>query len=548
MDTEAGIWLLALLIAVSFSAVRLRLQGLRWRWGRGWWAHLAAAASLAIFGLLAAPSSREAALALAVLGWALLLLPGFGTLAVMSRLRLAIATYDLAGARRWVAWMRPLGHLPAAGLARAQVSALERALAGDHAGAEAPLLAYDAPDTPPTLRRAAQAIRLFVRLHARDWAGIVLLAEAIAPPGPVGLELAGPAARACLELGDAAGATGWLARMQVDEVADVGAVDRLAIPIFALLGARDDLEAAFGRLGPQAMPGYLRAYWHGRARAALGDLTGAREAFTRALETLPPALGEAQRRIADALAALDAPQAPLAPEVRDRALAVARAAIAPARGAAELVRGARASTAPRLLGVLVAVPSLVVLAGLERWVPGWWEQAVWAFEAGALDTDAVRAGEGWRLLTHMGLHAHLTHLALNLFALLWLGSRATRLYGPVALVAAFFAGGLAGGLVHVAFSPQHHAVGASGGILALLGMLAVGWFRARDLLPAPLRRRLLWELIAVICIQLVFDQFVPHVAAAAHAGGLLAGALIGALVPLRARREAAQRSAGGSSV
>ena len=538
MNTEAGIWLLALLIAAAFSAVRLRLQGLNGRWGRGWYGHLAVVALLGGLGLLVADAWKELAQLLAALGWLLLLLPGFGLMAALRRLHVAVAAYDLAGARRHLAWLRPFAHLPGAALARAQVGALERVLAGDHAGAEALLDPYDAADAPPPLRKAAQGVRLFVRLHARDWAGILAQAEAMAPQGPASPTLAGPAVRAALELGDLAAATRWLGRLEVSDVADAPAVDQVAVPAFALLGATADLEGAFARLGEETMPARFRAFWRGRALAANGDVAGARAVLAAALADLPDDLAEARLRVGHALAALDDAPPPLPDAARARVLEAARAAIAPARGAADLVGGGRDVLVPRLLAGLVAVPSLLVFAAQARWLPPALEGPVLAAAArGVLHAPAVKAGAWWQLLTHMGLHAHLTHLALNLFALLWLGSRAARLFGPVALVGAFLAGGVAGGLVHVAFSPAHDAVGASGGILALLGMVAVGWWRAGDLLPAPLRQRLLWEMAAVIGIQLVFDQFAPQVAAAAHAGGLVAGALLGAVVPLRGRAE-----------
>lgn len=554
MGSEAHIWLLSLLIAAGFSAVRLRAQGLRWRWGRGWYLQLLAVAAIAGLGLATSVWPHG----LAVLGWCGLLVPNLLALRLQGQLHHAVWAFDLAAAQRAQSRLRWVAHGPVRRLGAAKVDALRAALEGRHAEAEGPLLAFEVPDAPASLRRAAQATRLFVRLLARDLEGLVALAEAMEPgPGPASAEVAGLAARAYLELGRTFEALDWLARLRGDELNSVG-VDLLGVPVFALLGAESDLDETFSRLGEKRLMPGIREFWRGRARAVLGDPLEARARFEEALVLLPDTLSEARRRVRMAISDLDAPNriSLTAPE-RLAAVSGVRVALARARRTSELVRGGKLGWLPKGLAAIVALPSLAVLAGLDGWLPQlapWAERMWFAFQ---LDRRVQTSGEWWRLLSHMGLHAHLTHLALNLLALFWLAGRTTRLYGPGATIAAFLAGGLAGGVVHLAMS-QEAAVGASGGVLSLLGLLAVGWLRARGLLADSLRRRLLLEMGAVIGVQLVFDQFVPQVAAAAHAGGLAMGLLLGAFWPLGARKaaeraeaEAAappQRTVGGSSV
>ena len=557
MDTEARIWLLSLAIAAAFAAARLYAQGLRWRWGRGWYLQLAAI--LAVAGVGAAGYQPPLA---AVVGWAGLLVPNLVAQRLMTRLNQAVWGFDLPRARRLLGWLRFAAHAPSRALAAAKVEALALALDGQHAAAEVPLLAFETPDLPAPLRRAAQATRLFVRLHADDLAGLADLAlELEPPPGPASAEVAGLATRACLETGRWDEALGWLDRLRGDELAPAS-VALVAVPVFALLGAEEDLESAFSRIEERMVPAHMRDYWRARARAVDGDVAGARTLLQRSLAAIPAEQTVGRQRVAGVLAALDAStdldaadgssQAsqgearPLGTRAeRDRVLAGARAAIARAGRGAELVRGGRGGLAtwlPRALALGVTAPSLAVLAGLEGWAPalGPWAERTWL--AWQLDRHVQMDGEYARLVTHMGLHAHLTHLALNVLALVWLGSRTTRLYGPGATVVVFFVGGVTGGVVHLMLS-RTPAVGASGGVLALLGLLAVGWVRARGLISDRQRRRLLIEMAAVIGLQLVFDQFVPQVAAAAHAGGLAAGMLLGAVWPLGARKAAERAEA-----
>lgn len=102
--------------------------------------------------------------------------------------------------------------------------------------------------------------------------------------------------------------------------------------------------------------------------------------------------------------------------------------------------------------------------------------AAW-FDAGTLDGAALRAGEWWRPVTALTLHADLAHLASNLgFGALCIGLLA-RVYGSGVGVLLTLAAAATGNLLEGAFMAAGHAsLGASGAVFAALGVLGtVRW-------------------------------------------------------------------------
>jgi membrane associated rhomboid family serine protease len=148
-----------------------------------------------------------------------------------------------------------------------------------------------------------------------------------------------------------------------------------------------------------------------------------------------------------------------------------------------------------------------------------------SIDAAGLVKDAVRAGEWWRLATAPLLHAGLLHFWMNYVALFALAQlvevHAHRAYVPLV----FAVSALAGGIASLLLMPHGTSVGASGGILGILGFLIVLVRVRPDAFP-PDFARALWRSVganAVLGLALFF-----LIDNAAHAGGLLAGAAMGA--------------------
>jgi membrane associated rhomboid family serine protease len=161
-----------------------------------------------------------------------------------------------------------------------------------------------------------------------------------------------------------------------------------------------------------------------------------------------------------------------------------------------------------------------------------WAAAVPELESrGICDTAALRHGELWRLWTAVSLHANLPHLLGNLaFGVLLLGLAMGRFGAGWALVAAFL-GAVGANLVSAGLHGlDHRLLGASGMVMAALGLLAAG-----SLGPPgghlPARAWLIRGLLAGVLLFLLLGLD-PGSDVVAHAAGFVAGIALG--VPLRA--------------
>jgi len=80
----------------------------------------------------------------------------------------------------------------------------------------------------------------------------------------------------------------------------------------------------------------------------------------------------------------------------------------------------------------------------------------------------------WTILTSMFMHAGVFHLFANMMSLMFLGSFLERIIGRKRFLTVYFVSGIMGSVFYILFSnPQISAVGASGAIFGIAGMLAV---------------------------------------------------------------------------
>ncbi|GIX29541.1 MAG: rhomboid family intramembrane serine protease [Porticoccaceae bacterium] len=157
--------------------------------------------------------------------------------------------------------------------------------------------------------------------------------------------------------------------------------------------------------------------------------------------------------------------------------------------------------------------------------------------------DALAAGEYWRLVTPAFLHFGIFHVAFNGLWLWEFGRRIEAVAGGTALLAMVLALAVASSLSQYLWSGPSLFGGMSGVVFGLLGYL---WVHQRlcprheyQLPPGLVVLMVGWLLV---CATGVVDLFVRGgIANAAHVGGLLAGAALGAVGGWRAagRRRAA---------
>jgi len=163
-------------------------------------------------------------------------------------------------------------------------------------------------------------------------------------------------------------------------------------------------------------------------------------------------------------------------------------------------------------------------------------------------TPALLRQQPWTIITSMFVHdpIHWTHILFNMIALYFLGSFVIRAVGERSFLAVFFLGGLAGNILYFVLGylvlrgfipplfgdPFTTGIGASGGIFALAGALAIIVPRVPVFIffiPIPMP---LW--IAVI-ILLVLSFLFSGIAWQAHLGGLLLGLAAGFIFRRRRR-------------
>jgi len=170
----------------------------------------------------------------------------------------------------------------------------------------------------------------------------------------------------------------------------------------------------------------------------------------------------------------------------------------------------RAPYTRALLGML-AVAGVVQVVG-----PGGLANDVQV--AGLTKVDG-RPADWWRLATAPFLHGHWLHFLMNASALAYLGRRVELLARWPHMVMVFVIAAWVGGEASSRFLAGP-SIGASGGIIGLLGFLMVFESMHKALVPESVRRRLLAGILMTAAIGMVGYRFVDNWA---HGGGLVAG-------------------------
>jgi membrane associated rhomboid family serine protease len=139
----------------------------------------------------------------------------------------------------------------------------------------------------------------------------------------------------------------------------------------------------------------------------------------------------------------------------------------------------------------------------------------------------------WTIISNMFVHGSFWHILFNMLALYFLGSFLIRAAGERSFLAVFFLGGLAGNILFVLLAyPLSVGIGASGGIFALAGALAIMVPRVPVIIfPIPIPMPLWIATIILVFISFLFSG----IAWQAHVGGLLLGLAAGLIFRKRRR-------------
>lgn len=158
---------------------------------------------------------------------------------------------------------------------------------------------------------------------------------------------------------------------------------------------------------------------------------------------------------------------------------------------------------------------------------------------GASATGQPWTGTAWRLLASTFLHAGNAHLFFNATSLLIVGPTVERLFTRPRFWLVYAAGGavasLASVLVREAQGGASLSVGGSGAIFALGGAVLAASARLRHVLAPTRARALAAALLYLIAPGFAAGWTRPGTDNVAHAAGVAAGLLFGALLPLDPR-------------
>ncbi len=145
--------------------------------------------------------------------------------------------------------------------------------------------------------------------------------------------------------------------------------------------------------------------------------------------------------------------------------------------------------------------------------------------AGLVKTDFWSRGEYWRLLTYGTLHGGILHIFFNGQALLGFGGLIEYLSNRAHLLIVFVLAIVSGGLCSLLLMPDSlPSLGASGGIMGLIGYLAIYGYRRKRQLPPDFLKSMLINIGFIAAFGLIAYQIIDNFA---HLGGFLAGAIYG---------------------
>jgi membrane associated rhomboid family serine protease len=177
---------------------------------------------------------------------------------------------------------------------------------------------------------------------------------------------------------------------------------------------------------------------------------------------------------------------------------------------------------------------------------------------GAIDPLLFWAGEYWRVVTYMFLHAGWMHILMNMYVLIGWGAALERAIGKKRFFVLYMVAGIGGGCMSIAsgllFTP-HTSVGASGALFGIVGAILA--LRRRQLpsfqaffadraIRSTLLQIGLWTAIGSVALNLDnachlggfvfgFAAFWLYTSPVARYGWLALGAAMGALFILAAR-------------
>jgi len=547
MTSQFTMWLYPILVLAAVSLVfRLRLP---WQWS---WCFVVQALPLfacGILGLTVGPDWMYA-----IFGWALVFLFYFPPKVFYTDLQRYLTALDADNLRRAGRGITLLFWGTAGEFWKDMAYALANFVERKPEEAEALLSKWHGKQgLPAPVAQIPNSYRLIGRGIMWQWEEIIELFEKGKAEGVVSGAILPASARAYAEKGHFAAAAQCLKEAKMFDNMPLNNLSLQVLPYFALIGATMQTKALVAILSHRKrdFPEYAGLYWLGRCYIANKEWVAAQEVLTKAQAC--PTSKRFQDRIEVQLKLVEnqteTPAAQLPEEEKTALINEIWSGFSKSAYTQEIISPRRKSVAViTIIAIIVVVFVLTlpvihpdlwrIILGIEpremhAWSTFTSEIAQTVFLNGQLTPAQAVGGQYWRFISYLFLHAHETHLALNIIGLYWFGRVAENIFGTSRFLAIYVVGGLLSGVAHALLSPDQVAVGASGAVMAMFGAVGAGIFRLKDKIPESVRRMELSWLGGLALAQIVLDQVIPHVAAFAHLGGMVSGFAIGMLLSIR---------------
>jgi len=143
------------------------------------------------------------------------------------------------------------------------------------------------------------------------------------------------------------------------------------------------------------------------------------------------------------------------------------------------------------------------------------------------------SSQPWTIVSSMFAHDGIYHIIFNMLTLYFFGMYVLALVGEARFFLVYFIGGLVGNVLFLLINHTGSAVGASGAIFALGGLLVVLVPRLKVMIfPIPIPM----DLWIALLLSLTVLSFLPGIGWQAHVGGFLTGLAAGYFFKYQARR------------
>jgi membrane associated rhomboid family serine protease len=137
--------------------------------------------------------------------------------------------------------------------------------------------------------------------------------------------------------------------------------------------------------------------------------------------------------------------------------------------------------------------------------------------------------EPWRFITAVFLHASLIHIAFNMWVLMDFGPTVEEMYGSARYLFIYVATGIGGYVLSSLFG--HVAIGGSGAILGICGVIIAVTAGSRSISHQMLRAQVMRLLIYIVVIAILpLGGFLGQVDNLAHIGGFVTGFGLGKMM------------------